>query len=214
MRTDTSQYIDIHGELYDYEKVLSFFETIEDEFDVLKYCSGANAAGRWIFQVYSREFIQELADVINEALATLAHSKPILEVMGGDGRLSEFLKTRVSSEIICTDSRQGEYGIAYPKWVHQMSALESLERFDPSVVVMSWEPFFSTVGCDIVDSSVPTMWIGDREHCAVHSEIFKKPHIKMDSEFALGRKDAFSRREFKTDVYLFNWPDSTERRND
>jgi len=212
MCTATSQYIDIHGELYEYEKVLSFFETVEDEFDVLKYCSGANAAGRWIFQVYSTEFIRELADVINEALATLGDSRPVLEVMGGDGRLSELLKAHVSSEIICTDSRQGEYDIAYPKWVLQMSALESVEGFDPSVVVMSWEPFFSTVGGDIVDSGVPTLWIGDRDHCAVHSEMFNRPHIKMNSEFALGRKDSFSRREFKTDIYLFNWPDMTDGR--
>lgn len=205
----TSQYIDIHGELYEYEKVLSFFETVENEFDVLKYCSGANAAGRWIFQIYSKEFIQELADVINDALATLGDSQPVLEVMGGDGRLSEFLKAEVSSEIICTDSRQGEYDIAYPKWVLQMSALESVERFHPSVVIMSWEPFFSAAGGDIVDSGVPTVWIGDRNHCAVHSEMFSKPHIRMTSEFALGRKDSFSRREFKTDIYLFNWPSIT-----
>jgi len=55
MRAKTSQYIDIHGELYPYDKVLSFFETVESEFDVLRYCSGANAAARWIFQVYNRE---------------------------------------------------------------------------------------------------------------------------------------------------------------
>ncbi|UCH04839.1 MAG: hypothetical protein JSW05_01390 [Candidatus Thorarchaeota archaeon] len=210
MCTSTSQYIDIHGELHDYEKVLSFFETIEDEFDVLKYCSGANAAGRWIFQVYSREFIRELADIVNEALRTLGNSKPVLEVMGGDGRLSEFLKTQVSSEIICTDSRQGEYDIAYPKWVLKMNALESVEEFGPSVVIMSWEPFFSTVGGEIVDSCVPTVWIGDRNHCAVHSEMFDKPHIKMNSEFALGRKDSFGSREFNTDIYLFNWPSAID----
>jgi len=206
MRAKTSQYIDIHGELYPYDKVLSFFETVESEFDVLRYCSGANAAARWIFQVYNREFIQELADLINEALAILGDSKPVLEVMGGDGRLSEFLKAQVGSEIICTDSRQGGYDIAYPKWVLQLSALESVERFHPSLVIISWEPFFSTAGQNIVDMGVPTVWIGDREHCAVHSEMFSSPHIRMNSEFALGRKDSFISGEFKTDIYLFNWP--------
>ncbi|MFX0044949.1 MAG: hypothetical protein ACFE8Z_03810 [Candidatus Hermodarchaeota archaeon] len=210
IHTDTSQYIDIHGELYEYEKVLSFFETVEEEFDVMKYCSGANATGRWIFQIYSREFIQQLADAINEALTTLGNSKPLLEIMGGDGKLSEFLEAKVSSEIICTDSRQGGYDIAYPKWVLQMSALDSLEQFDPSVVIMSWEPFYSTVGGEIAESGLPIVWIGDRNHCAVHSEMFNKPHIKMNSEFALGRKDSFSRREFNTDIYLFNWPSSMD----
>ncbi|MFX1264185.1 MAG: hypothetical protein ACFFH0_02310 [Promethearchaeota archaeon] len=189
---------------------MSFFETVEEEFDVMKYCSGANATGRWIFQIYSREFIQQLADAINEALTTLGNSKPLLEIMGGDGKLSEFLEAKVSSEIICTDSRQGGYDIAYPKWVLQMSALDSLEQFDPSVVIMSWEPFYSTVGGEIAESGLPIVWIGDRNHCAVHSEMFNKPHIKMNSEFALGRKDSFSRREFNTDIYLFNWPSSMD----
>lgn len=210
MRTATSQYIDIHRELCAYETVLSFFETLETEFDVLRYCSGENAAGRWIFQIYSNEFIQEIATIINGALAILCDSKPILEVMGGDGKLSEFLNAKLSSEIICTDSRQGEYDIVYPKWVLQMSALEAVEHFSPSVVVMSWEPFFSDAGGDIIDTGVPTVWIGDRNHCAVYSEMFNKPHIKMNSEFALGRKDSFSLREFRTDIYLFNWPTETD----
>jgi hypothetical protein len=206
MRTSDSDYFDIHEELYPYENVLSFFKVIEADFDVLKYCSGANAAARWIFQIYSREFIQQLAHTLNKAAATFDISSPILEVMGGDGKLSEFLKAQVSYEIICTDSRQGEYDIAYPKWVMRMSALDSVERFDPSVVIMSWEPFFSTVGNDIVDTGVPTVWIGDKDHCAVYSEVFSQPHIKMNSEYALGRKDSFKRRRFGTDIYLFNWP--------
>ncbi|MFW9799338.1 MAG: hypothetical protein ACFFD9_02800 [Candidatus Thorarchaeota archaeon] len=204
-RASSGDYIDIHAELHPYSRVLSFFERLEQEFDVLKYCGGANAGGRRIFQIFSIEFIQQVAAHINRALVSSSDIRPVLEVMSGDGRLTEFLKPNVNRRMVATDARLGEYEIEYPKWVEKFDALDSVQRLNPSVVLLSWEPFFSTVGAEIVDTGTPTVWIGDRRNCAVHSDIFDRNFIKTENPYALGRKDSFATRQFETDVYLFNW---------
>ncbi len=204
-RVHSGEYIDIHAELHPYQRVLSFFERIEQEFDVLKYCSGANAGGRWIFQIFSIEFVQQAATHINRAQAISSDMRPVLEVMSGDGKLTEFLKPYLNLSIVATDARLGEYEIEYPKWVEKADAMDSVRRLNPSVVLLCWEPFFSTVGAEIVDTGTPTIWIGDRRNCAVHSDMFERDFIKTENPYALGRKDSFAARQFETDVYLFNW---------
>jgi hypothetical protein len=205
-RSSSSEYIDIHDKLLPYKSVLEFFEEIESEFEVLKYCSGANETGRWIFQIYSIEFINELADILDDFQTAENPNGTILEVMSGDGKLTEFLKSLVRTEMIATDARIGNYGIAYPKWVENLDAIESLVKYKPDVVVLSWEPFYSSIGLKIVDTGTPMLWIGDRRHCAVHSGLFDKTHIKVNSSYALGRRDSIAARQFETGVYLFNWP--------
>ncbi|MFW9966821.1 MAG: hypothetical protein ACFFEA_06665 [Candidatus Thorarchaeota archaeon] len=204
-RASSSEYIDIHSELLPYQRVLDFFEKVESEFDVLKYCSGANDGGRWIFQIYSIEFVNELADLLNSYLKSRSPNGTILEVMSGDGRLSEFLKDFTKTNIISTDARIGNYGIAYPKWVENLDAIEALRAYKPNVVILAWEPFYSSVGLDIVETGTPTIWIGDRRHSAVNSSLFDKNYIRKNSRYALGRHDSFAARQFETDVYLFNW---------
>ncbi|MFQ5831097.1 MAG: hypothetical protein ACE5H4_00135 [Candidatus Thorarchaeota archaeon] len=204
-RARSGEYIDIHADLHPYERVLSFFERLEQEFDVLKYCSGANAGGRWIFQIFSIEFVQQVVVHINRAPVNSSDMRPVLEVMSGDGKLTEFLRPHLDRRIVATDARLGEYEIEYPKWVEKADAMESVRRFDPSVVLICWEPFFSSVGAEIVDTGTPTVWIGDRRNCAVHSDMFERDFIKTENLYALGRKDFFAPRQFQTDVYLFNW---------
>ena len=206
-RTSSSEYIDIHRELFPYKRVLDFFEQVESESDVLKYCNGANEKGRWIFQIYSIEFVNELANLLNDMHKNQNPLGPILEVMSGDGKLSEFLRPLVKTEIISIDARTGNYGIAYPKWVENIEAIDALATYKPDVVVLGWEPFYSSVGLEIVETGTPTMWIGDRRHSAVHSGLFDKNYTKVNSRFALGRHDSFAARQFGTDVYLFNWRD-------
>ena len=202
-QASSSEYIDIHGKLLPYRCVLDFFERVESEFDVLKYCSGANEGGRWIFQIYSVEFVNELADLINGSQI----DGIILEVMSGDGKLSEFLRSQIKNNIISTDARIGNYGIAYPKWVEKIDAIEALEKYNPNVVILVWEPYYSSVGLDIVETGTSMVWIGDRRHSAVNSGLFEKNYIRKHSNYALGRHDSFAARQFETDVYLFNWPD-------
>ena len=205
-RSASSEYIDIHKMLFPYQRVLEFFEEVESEYEVLKYCSGANESGRWLFQIYSNEFVNELADLLNCIRSTLNPHGIVLEVMSGDGKLTEFLKPLVKSKMIATDARKGGYDIAYPKWVENLDAIEAVSKYRPDAVVIVWEPFYSSIGLEIAATGTPMIWIGDRRHSAIHSGLFEKDHIRVDSRFALGRHDSFTSRNYQTDVYLFNWP--------
>jgi hypothetical protein len=204
-RSSSTEYIDVHEKLLPYQRVLEFFEEVESESDVLKYCSGANEKGRWIFQIYSIEFINELADLLNSLQSTHNLHGTVLEVMSGDGKLTEFLSPLVKYEVIATDARIGSYSIAYPKWVENLDAIEAISKYRPDIVLMAWEPFYSSIGLEIAETGIPMIWIGDRRHSAIHSGLFEKDHIKINSKYALGRHDSFATRIHETDVYLFNW---------
>ncbi|MGD9395353.1 MAG: hypothetical protein PVJ05_02900, partial [Candidatus Thorarchaeota archaeon] len=197
------EYIDIHKKLLPYAVVHLFFQGLEQKGDVKSYCDGANLAGRWFFQIFSREFVEELAQVINRALGKRRKNPPLLEVMSGDGRLTEFIQPLIKRRCIATDSKDGRYNIGYPKWVEPLEAMEAVTKYKPSFVIMCWEPYLSTVGIDIVKLEIPTAWIGNPEMCG-HSDIFDRPHIPMESKFALSRHDFFVAKEFKTDIFFFN----------
>jgi hypothetical protein len=194
---------DVHQTLMPYSEVLAFFENLERSGCVKSYCNGSNATGRWIFQIYSREFITELALVINRVLQTDERSGPIIEVMSGDGRLTEFLRPLVQREIIATDAKDGRYNIAYPKWVEKLDAIDSIDKYSPSFIIMSWEPYLSMTGLEMIRKGIPMAWIGNPEMCG-HPDIFEVPYLMMKSKYLLSRHDSFIKREFKTGVFLFN----------
>ncbi|MCK5265306.1 MAG: hypothetical protein KAR03_06830, partial [Candidatus Thorarchaeota archaeon] len=107
MYMSNGEFIDIHKELLPFDQVLEFFKHVEEEGEVKEYCNGANTGGRWIFQIYSREFIELLSNVIEKILKGSKHPGPVLEVMSGDGKLSEFLKPIANKSIITTDAKTG-----------------------------------------------------------------------------------------------------------
>ncbi|MFX1604640.1 MAG: hypothetical protein ACFFDD_01910 [Promethearchaeota archaeon] len=197
------EYIDIHKKLLPYAVVHLFFQGLEQKGDVKSYCDGANAAGRWIFQIFNKEFVEELAQVINRALGKRRKNPPVLEVMSGDGRLTEFIRPLIKRRCIATDSRDGRYNIEYPKWVERLDAMGAVSKYAPAFIIICWEPYLSTAGIDIVNLGIPTAWIGNPEMCG-HSDIFERPHIPMESKFALSRHDFFVAQEFKTDIFFFN----------
>ncbi|TFG28827.1 hypothetical protein EU527_16780 [Candidatus Thorarchaeota archaeon] len=197
------EYSDIHNTLISYDDALAFFEGLEEGIDIKLYFNGSNESGRWIFQIYNEEFIKEIASVINRTLRATEDNGLILEVMSGDGKLTEFLQPFVKHQIIATDAKDGRYNIAYPKWVETMDALESIEKYRPSFIIMSWEPYLSMMGIEIIERGIPTAWIGNPEMCG-HPELLETAHTRLMSQYALSRHDSFIHREFKTDVFLFN----------
>jgi len=201
--SNQGEYIDIHKKLLPYAVVHLFFRGLEQKGDVKSYCNGANAAGRWFFQIFSTEFVEELAGVINRALGKRRKNPPVLEVMSGDGRLTEFIRPLIKRRCIATDSKDGRYNIEYPKWVEQLDAIESVSKYSPAFIIICWEPYLSMTGIDIVKMGIPTAWIGNPEMCG-HSDIFDRPHIPMESKFVLSRHDFFVAKEFKTDIFFFN----------
>jgi hypothetical protein len=170
---------------------------------VKSYCSGANVAGRWFFQIFNKEFVEELAQVINKALGLRRKKPPVLEIMSGDGRLSEFLQPLIKRRCIATDSKDGRYNIGYPKWVETLDATEAVRKYSPSFIVMCWEPHLSMTGIELVKSGIPVAWIGNPNMCG-HTDIFDHPHIPLESRYALSRHDFFLKQEFKTDIFFFN----------
>jgi hypothetical protein len=200
---DFDDEMDIHDVLRPFADALAFFEKIEANSDIKRYCNGSNRSGRWVFQIYNREFIEELASVINRSLDLHEIPGPILEVMCGDGRLTEFLRPLVRRELIATDAKDGRYNIAYPKWVETLDALESITKYHPAFIIISWEPYLSMKGIDVVQTGIPTAWIGNPKMCG-HPDLFEVEHIPLRSPFALSRHDSFRQREFRSDVFLFN----------
>jgi len=195
MYTSNGEFIDIHKELFSLEQVLKFFKHVEKEGKVKEYCNGANAGGRWIFQIYSREFIELVATLVGKILIGSKHPGPLLEVMSGDGKLSEFLKPLVDRTIITTDAKTGRDNIEHPKWVEEIGAAEAHSKYDPSVVIMVWEPFYSTTSIELIHSGTPILWIGNPASCAVSSGISELPSVQIDTEFLLCRHDNFADRQ-------------------
>lgn len=195
--------VDIHSSLVSYNEALTFFQGLERDGDVKSYCNGSNAAGRWVFQIFNKEFVEELAVVLNRALGRRRKKPPVLEVMSGDGRLTEFLQPLIKRQIIATDSKDGRYNIEYPKWVEQIDALDAIEKYSPSFVIMCWEPYLSMTGIEIVKRGIPVAWIGNPNMCG-HTDIFGFYNIPFESKFALSRHDIFMVPEFKTDIFFFN----------
>ena len=202
-RASNGEFVDVHRELVPYSHALELLETVEKEFNVKEYCSGSNAAGRWIFQIFNEEFVSELAHVINTIVKETNNEGPVLEVMSGDGRLSDFLNQRVERKIIATDAKSDRYNIAYPKQIERIDALKAIDRHNPSLVIICWEPQWSMVVIDIVKSGVPVVWIGNPDKCG-HPDLFDLPHLRRRSRYALSRHDRFAAKEFRTDIFLFN----------
>lgn len=196
--------IDVHKELLPYNDVLSLFEEIERKNVILEYCNGANAGGRLVFQFLNQEFVAEIATAINGILKHSENSGPVLEVMSGDGKLVEFLRPLIQRNIEATDSRTGHYSFAYPKWVHDMEAVEAVRTFTPSLILISWEPYWSSIGSEIVDTGIPTIWIGDKSKSAVNSVLFDNFNVRLNSTYALGRHDSVVEAQYNTDAFFFN----------
>ncbi|TFH09501.1 MAG: hypothetical protein E4H14_04370 [Candidatus Thorarchaeota archaeon] len=195
MYTSSGEFIDVHSELLHFDQVLELFIHIEKEGAVKEYCNGANAGGRWIFQIYSREFIELVSNTVEKILIESKHPGPVLEVMSGDGKLSEFLKPLVDRTMITTDAKTGRDNIEHPKWVEEIDAVEAHSKYDPSLIIISWEPFYSTTSIELVEKGTPLIWIGNPESCAVGSGISKLPSVQIDSEYLLCRHDNFTDRK-------------------
>lgn len=203
MKSHGTPTLDVHAQLLAYDDVLEHFLALEAEGRVKVYCNGHNDGGRWIFQILSTEFVSNLAGVIEEVTNGEAREGPVLEVMAGDGRLSEFLTKHLKREVVATDAKDGRYDIAYPKWVERLDAMESIRKYNPSFVLVSWEPYLSTVSLELVETGLPVAWIGNPEMCG-HPDLMERNSIRLETPYALSRHDSFSDRVSRSAVYLFN----------
>lgn len=206
MTTSDGTFIDIHDGLRTYDEVIRFFTKVEQEFDRKKYCNGENTGGRWIYQILTLEFVKDLAALLNAIRSNDTRNGPILEVMAGDGLLSHYLQPLLTSQIISTDAKTSRDQIEFPKSMEQLDALEAIAKYEPSLVLMSWEPFYSDTSRTIIETGIPTVWIGDPRACAVSSSIHEIEHLNHASPFLLGRHDDFTTAQFRTELRVYNHP--------
>lgn len=197
------EFVDPHGSLRPFSEILRLLTAVEQERGLKEYFEGYNAGGRCIFQVFSTEFVQELADAINSSLKQTQQRGPVLEVMSGDGVLTDFLKPLVGRDIIATDAKSPRYKISYTKSVERIEALEATQKYRPAFVFMSWEPYLSMDAVEIAKTATPMAWIGERPMCG-HPDLFEIEHVRLHSRYAIGRHDSPLNGRFSTDVYLFN----------
>lgn len=203
-KTSEGEYVDIHRELHSYNDALRFFKLLESEGALKRYCNGENAGGRWIYQIYNKEFILALAEVINNLAESSQRGGDVVEVMSGDGQLTTFLRPYARRSIIATDAKTSRDNIAFPKWVEQIDAAAAVAKYSPAVVLMCWEEYYSDVGVKIVKKGIPAVWIGDPGSCAVSSGLENIEHHLMKSQYLLGRHDNFSEGRFRTVMWVFN----------
>ncbi len=204
-------FIDIHDRLRPYDEIREILETIERTWELKKYYNGSNLGGRWIFQVFSREFVAELAEILNVIVERTTNAGPILEIMSGDGILTQFLAPLLNHRIIPTDAKSERYQIEFPKEIETISALDAVEKYSPSVVLVSWEPFLSMDTISIVEQGIPLIWIGDPQACG-HPDLFlehcngevEHPCIRIDSPYAIGRHDSLLNGDYRTGIYVYN----------
>ena len=206
MINDNGVFIDIHEKLRPYEQVISFLSRVEEEFSIKKYCNGANEGGRWIYQIYSIEFIRDLS-VLMESVLVKVHSKgTVLEVMAGDGMLSHYLSCMGSVNPIPSDNKSSRDDIAFSKDMETVDAIEAVRKYTPALVLLSWEPYYSDISLSLVESGIPVIWIGNPDACAVSSHIHDIDYVRHESSYLLGRHDCIETNDFKTQIRVYNLP--------
>jgi len=116
------------------------------------------------------------------------------------------LKPFVDRTIITTDAKTGRDNIEHPKWVEEIDAVEAHSKYQPSMVIMVWEPFYSTTSVVLVERGTPILWIGNQDSCAVGSGISELPSVQIDSEYLLCRHDNFTDRKHLSRFRAFLFP--------
>jgi hypothetical protein len=152
--------IDINTPLRTYQEVISFLRRVEEHFSIKEYYNGSNVGGGWIYQIYSREFIQELSQLVNSISLSRDGKGLLLEVMAGDGLLSSYLSQEIALLTKPTDNKGSRDNIGFPKSMETIGALDAVRKYKPSIILMCWEPFYSDISSSILKTDIPLIWMG------------------------------------------------------
>lgn len=213
---DKNTFLDIHENLMKYADIFEFFRKVEKEYSSGwgMYCSGHNKNNRPIFQVFSEEFINDIAGIVNRKLLETGGSL-VLEVMAGDGKLSEFLKPKINGTLITTDNMVWG-SIIYPDFIEDLNARGAIKKYNPDIIIMCWEPYMSGLGVELAKGGHTLLWIGEGSGgCCGNFEYGEDEDIGSlggvyyGSKFALARTDYVLSGEIDhgrhTDIILFNF---------
>jgi hypothetical protein len=153
-----------------------------------------------IFQFYSKEFIKTLAESIKKL-----DGKTIIEIGAGDGLLSYFLQQE-GINITPTDDHSRN-DIKHPERVKKLSHKEALEKYNPEVVVISWEELNYDYSVEVLNhpSVKYLVWIGERGGCTGSDKMWNYENEYLENPYCLARTDngAFGGHMMRhTGVYL------------
>jgi hypothetical protein len=212
-KQDKNNIIDIHENLMKYADIFEFFRKMEKEYSSgwFMYCRGHNKNNRPIFQVLSEEFVNDIASIVNRKLSETGGNL-VLEVMAGDGKLSEFLRPKINGTLITTDSMIWE-SIIRPDFVEPLGAKKAIEKYNPDIIIMCWEPYGSRIGVELAKKGHSLIWIGEGSGgcCGGFDYEYEDDPagIYYGSKFALARTDYVWSGEYDfgrhTDIILFNF---------
>ncbi len=154
-RSNSSKLEALARKLLSFDELLSF----EDARELLNSEEGREILGnqnlytalqvKGIFQVYTTEFVQELAKNIRGVRNKINSKKDILEVCAGDGKLSCHLRKQ-GIPIMATDDYSWSRVNYDPSKVENLDHYEALKKYNPEIVLASWLPNASTIELDLI----------------------------------------------------------------
>lgn len=218
-KQDKNSFLDVHETLMSYAEVSEFFKQVEKTYSSgwTMYCRGHNINNRRIYQVFSEEFIDEIAEIINRKLSETGEGNLVLEVMAGDGKLSEFLRPRIKGVLITTDSMEWET-IKYPDFIEELSAEDAINKYNPDIIIMCWEPYGSRLGVNLAKEGRALIWIGEGSGgcCGGFDYEYENDPsgVHCGSKYTLARTDytwGELERNYHTDIILFNFGDEYKK---
>lgn len=162
-----------------------------------------------IFQFYSEEFIEHIAESINKL-----NPKRIIEIGAGDGFLSSFLRME-GIDIIPIDDHSRPF-IKHQKQVEKLNHKEALEKYNPDLVVINWEDLYGTYSIDVLEypSVKSLLWIGEGpEDCTGSEELWEFDCDDTENPYCLARTDScmFNFKIEKHTYVLIFYPTKTDK---
>ncbi len=120
---------------------------------------------QYIFEFFTMEYVQALAEHINTRKATKAKGEMVvLEIGAGNGKLAHYLNEFTGNDINVVATDSGEWSLDSGIFqVEKLTHKEAIEKYSPDMVICSWMPRDLDLTPDFKSEYI---LIGSTEHCA------------------------------------------------
>lgn len=179
-----------YKQLLDKGKLLSYKELREDIINPMSINLFLASVDNGIFQFYSKEFIETLANDIKKL-----KPKTVVEVGAGDGNLSRALR-RHGVNSIPTDNYSWNFtnkrrNINYPEGVERLDFKKALKKYNPDLVIICWEELGAEYTKEILKypSVKWVLWIGEFGGCCGHPDLSELTHDYLNNPYCIARTD-------------------------
>ena len=183
---------------YDKKKILDEISTYYSKSGNQSFAERNGKKLRLSYQLLNKEFVENLADEIKKL-----NPKKVIELNAGVGYLSRFLQ-RYGIDIIPTDSHNWNFD--YNEDVEKLTYEQALEKYNPDVVIQSWE--MPGAKGSIKSLEYPSVrhliWIGEKGNCG-SGDLFDYSHriLERVGKYSLSINDILYRSH--GDPYIGIW---------